>query len=75
MDEKNNFLKNAMLVAGFIAIVVAIAGAVYGVLKYLEKRKTEEFIDYYFDDDSELDEDLEEVAQAEEADLDTPEED
>lgn len=65
MDEKNSIVKNLLLIAGFIAVVASVAGAVYGVLKYFEKRKTEEFMDYYFDEDSDIDEVLEE-AQTEE---------
>lgn len=62
MDNKNSFTKNILLVAGFISVVVAIAGAVFGVLKYLEKRKTEEFMDYYFDeDDDDFDEALDDT--------------
>ena len=76
MDNNNNsFAKNILLVAGFIGKVVAIAGAVFGVLKYLEKRKTEEFMDYYFDDDDDFDEALEDsTTQADEADLEASEE-
>lgn len=67
MDEKNSLAKNLLLIAGFISVVVAIAGAVFGVFKYLEKRKTEEFMDYYFDeDDDDFDEALEETAQTDE---------
>ena len=65
MNEKSNFGRNLLLVVGFIAVIAAIAGAVYGVLKYFEKKKTEEFMDYYFDDDADVDEVLEE-AQADE---------
>lgn len=76
MDNNNNsFAKNILLVAGFIGTVVAIAGAVFGVLKYLEKRKTEEFMDYYFDEDDDFDEALEDsTTQADEVDLEASEE-
>lgn len=60
MDDKNSIAKSLLLIVGFIATVVAIAGAVYGVIKYLEKRKTDEFMDYYFDEELDYDEALEE---------------
>lgn len=72
-DEKQSFAKNLLLIAGFIATVVAIAGAVYGVLKYFEKKKTEEFMDYYFDEDSDIDEALEEAQADEEVIPEAPE--
>ena len=56
MDDKNSIAKSLLLIVGFIATVVAIAGAVYGVFKYLEKRKTDEFMDYYFDEELDYDE-------------------
>lgn len=76
MDNKNSFAKNILLVAGFVSVVVAIAGAVFGVLKYLEKRKTEEFMDYYFDEDDDFNEAIEDTTtQAdEEADSEASEE-
>ena len=60
MDDKNSIAKSLLLIVGFIATVVAIAGAVYGVFKYLEKRKTDEFMDYYFDEELDYDEALDE---------------
>lgn len=73
MDCKNNTLKNVLTVVGFIATIVAIAGAVYGALKFFEQKRTEEYMDYYFDDDEDFDE-LEEEAQNCEVDEDVPEE-
>ena len=61
MNEKESVTKSLLLIVGFVTAVAAVAGAVYGVLKYFEKRKTEEFMDYYFDDDSDFDEELEET--------------
>ena len=67
MNEKESVTKSLLLIVGFVAAVAAVAGAVFGVLKYFEKRKTEEFMDYYFDEDSDIDEELE-VAQLNEND-------
>lgn len=74
MDCKSNTLKNILTVVGFIAAIVAIASAVYGALKFFERRKTEEFMDYYFDEDDDFDDELEEAAQNSEVDEDVQDE-
>ncbi len=70
-EEKQSFTKNLLLVVGFVATIAAIAGAVYAVIKYFEDKKTEEFMDYYFDEDEYIDdedsyEEIEEVQSEEE---------
>lgn len=74
MNEKESVTKSLLLIVGFVAAVAAVAGAVYGVLKYFEKRKTEEFMDYYFDEDSDIDEALEDVQFDENDESETPQE-
>ena len=56
-EEKQSFAKSLLLVIGFITVIAGIAAAVYGGLKYFENKKTEEFMDYYFDEDDYLEED------------------
>ena len=56
-EEKQSFTKSLLLVIGFIAAIAGIAAAVYGVLKYFENKKTEEFMDYYFDEDDYIEDD------------------
>ncbi len=73
-EERQSFTKNLLLIVGFIATIAAVAGAVYGVLKYFEKRKTEEFMDYYFDEDEDFDEVLDEAQAEEEVIPEAPEE-
>ena len=70
MDSEKSFIKSLVLIAGFIAIIAAIAGAVYGVIKYIEDKKNQEFMDYYFDDD----EDYEDYEEYEEYDEEASEE-
>ena len=60
MDSEKSFLKSLVLIVGFIAVIAAIAGAVYGVIKYIEDKKNQEFMDYYFDEDEEYEDYLEE---------------
>lgn len=65
-EEKQSITKNLLLVVGFIATIAAIAGAVYAAIKYFENKKTEEFMDYYFDEDEYI-EDEDSVEEIEEA--------
>ncbi|MEE1003093.1 MAG: hypothetical protein U0L17_05065 [Acutalibacteraceae bacterium] len=74
MNEKESVTKSLLLIVGFVTAVAAVAGAVYGVLKYFEKRKTEEFMDYYFDEDSDIDEELEAAQLDENDESEAPEE-
>lgn len=74
MNEKESVTKSLLLIVGFVAAVAAVAGAVYGALKYFEKRKTEEFMDYYFDEDSDIDEALEDVQFDENDESEIPQE-
>ena len=74
MNEKESVTKSLLLIVGFVTAVAAVAGAVYGVLKYFEKRKTEEFMDYYFDVDSDIDEELEAAQLDENDESEAPEE-
>ena len=74
MNEKESVAKSLLLIVGFVAAVAAVAGAVYGALKYFEKRKTEEFMDYYFDEDSDIDESLEDIQFDENDESETPKE-
>ncbi len=70
MDSEKSFIKSLVLIAGFIAIIAAIAGAVYGVIKYIDNKKNQEFMDYYFDDEEDYEdyiEDGEEEAEPLEA--------
>ena len=74
MYEEKSLTKSLLLIVGFIAVVAAVAGAVYGVFKYIEKNQTDEFMDYYFDDDEDFDEFLEEAQTDEDVVFDAPEE-
>ena len=74
MHEEKSLTKSLLLIVGFIAVVAAVAGAVYGVFKYIEKKQTDEFMDYYFDDDEDYDEFLEEAQTDEDVVFDAPEE-
>ena len=68
-EEKQSFAKSLLLVVGFIATIAGIAAAVYAAIKYFENKKTEEFMDYYFDEDDYIEEtpyeELEEETEAE----------
>ena len=68
-EEKQSLAKSLLLVIGFIATIAGIAAAVYGALKYFENKKTEEFMDYYFDEDDYIEEspyeEIEEEVEAE----------
>lgn len=66
MDSEKSFIKSLVLIAGFIAIIAAIAGAVYGVIKYIEDKKNQEFMDYYFDDDEDYEDCEDYLEQGEE---------
>ncbi len=66
MDSEKSFIKSLVLIAGFIAIIAAIAGAVYGVIKYIEDKKNQEFMDYYFDDDEDYEDYEDYLEQGEE---------
>ena len=55
-EEKQSFAKSLLLVVGFIATIAGIAAAVYAAIKYFENKKTEEFMDYYFDEDDYIEE-------------------
>lgn len=63
----NKTVKSILLIVGIVTTIAAIAGAVYGVLKYFERKKQDEFMDYYFDSESEFDEELEESEEVPEA--------
>ena len=68
-EEKKSFTKSLLLVVGFIATIAGIAAAVYAAIKYFENKKTEEFMDYYFDEDDYIEEnpyeEIEEEVEAE----------